>query len=356
MSRKLLRRFDQFRRRHTTGLNASLYGLLGRDKFLLNERLPANQVKRILVVRNNPRIGNMYFLLPFLNALRDLYPTAKIDLMVISQGQANIFEGMPFEKIWVSNFSFERIFEFFKMLRQVRKQPYDLLLMPHGSTTDTIIGGLVHARNKICLWDEEKSRIYRHAIKVDQISPHAARSPLALIEALAGHPLSTVNHHMMLKQQEKDQATFEVNKIKGSRSLCIAYFRGARGNKIIPNEHWHAVRAKFDSAATEPIAWVEILSPDVKEPLTAETRTWQSANLRELGAFLAACDLFICGDTGPLHLADAAGAKCLGLFTATPIEHYGCMGDECLNLTSMQQIDAAGILSSLTPPQLKASH
>lgn len=347
MSRNLLRRFDQFRRRHTEGLNAWLYGLLGRDRFLCNERLAPEQVKRVLVLRNNKRIGNMYFLLPFLNAVRQAYPHAEIDLMVIAPAQAKVFQGMSLANIWVSHFAFASARQFFKTITQCRQRPYDLLLMPHPSSTDIIIGGLVHARNKVSFADPKISKVYPHAITVGHASAHAALTPLALLEPIKTAQLP-VNHLMSLSADEIQAAKSEMARVSENTDTCIAYFRGARGNKIIADQAWLAIRKKFDAAAQKPITWVEILSPDVTEPLVPGTTTWQSADFRRLGAFLAACDLFICGDTGPLHLADAAGARCIGLFTATSPEHYGCLGKQCWNITDIDRIDANHILASVS--------
>ena len=41
------------------------------------------------------------------------------------------------------------------------------------------------------------------------------------------------------------------------------------------------------------------------------------SSLRQLAALLERTDLFVGGDTGPMHLAWAAGSKVLGLFGAT---------------------------------------
>lgn len=346
MSRNLLRRFDQFRRRHTAGFNAWLYGLLGRDKFLCNERLTPEQVKRILVLRNNKRIGNMYFLLPFLSAVRQTYPHADIDLMVIAPSQAKVFEGMSLANIWVSHFAFVSALPLLKTIFKCRQVPYDLLLMPHPSSTDIILGGLIHARNKTSFADPKTSQVYPHSITVDQASPHAALTPLALLEPFATAKLS-VNHLMTFSPDELESAQRERSTLCHDDQLCVAYFRGARGNKIIADEAWLAIRTKFDANSPRSIAWVEILSPDITAPLVAGTTTWQSADFRKLGAFLAACDLFICGDTGPLHLADAAGARCVGIFTATSPKHYGCMGKQCWNITDIDDIDAAAIMARI---------
>lgn len=355
MSRNLLRSLDRVRRRYSTTISTWFYRALGADKFLCSERLTPHEVKHILVLRNNKRIGNMYFLLPFIHALRELFPKATIELMVINASQVQVFKHTGIDQIHVSNFSFASVGAFLKLIGQQRKVVYDLMLMPHGSATDTIIGGLLHARNKVADWSEEKNSIYRHSIKLEHVSKHAALTPLALLQAVSGEPLPALNHHMVLTEAEAERAVNEVAAIRGTAKYCIAYFRGARGNKIIADPSWQTIRQHFDATAPNEIRWIEILSPDVTAPLLAGTSTWQSRDLRQLGAFVAACDLFICGDTGPLHLADAAGARCLGLFTATSPVHYGCLGQTCVNVTDIKLIDPENLLGAIGSDHMKAT-
>lgn len=349
MMRTLLRRFDRFRRDNTEALARWAFRLLGRDRFLLDERLTDDQVRRILVLRNNKRIGNMYFMLPFLNGLRRAYPDAVIELMVINTQQAAIFKHLDIDRVIVSDFSFYTAWQFIKVMREHRRHVYDLLIMPHSSASDTIIGGLIHARNKIAFWGDETSGVYRHSFDVKPNNPHAALSALTLIDELGHRQAETPNHQMVFSDEESVHARELVAKFRGQADYCFAYFRGARGNKIVPDADWARIRKLFDAALDGQISWVEILSPDIRSPLTEGTRTFESADLRQLGCFLKHCNLFICADTGPLHLADAAGARCVGLFTATPIEHYGCLGKQTVNVQDLAKLDANEILTKLIP-------
>jgi len=347
MSRILLRRIDQFRRKYSKTIGRWFYKAIGQDRFLSNERLAHDQIKHILVLRNNKRIGNMYFLLPFMHRLRQLFPAANIELMVIDASQIQVFAHLPIDQIHVSNFSFGKLGPLFKMVRSQRQVVYDLLLMPHGSSTDMVLGALLHARNKVSDYNEQNSHVYRHALEVQRASEHAARTPLDLLRALAPQvPDSPIDHHMALTQAERQTAQQQVAAIRIEHKYCIAYFRGARGNKIIDDTQWRKIREGFDRCSDDPICWIEILSPDITAALGADTRTWQSADLRKLAAFLAACDLFICGDTGPLHLADAAAARCVGLFTATSPLHYGCLGAYSTNITNLDAIDYPHLLKN----------
>jgi ADP-heptose:LPS heptosyltransferase len=64
-----------------------------------------------------------------------------------------------------------------------------------------------------------------------------------------------------------------------------------------------------------------------------------------LSAVLAHVDIFFCADTGPLHLADAAGANCVGLFNVTTPEHFGCLGNRALNIDDIEGLDPFSVLS-----------
>lgn len=44
--------------------------------------LKKDNVKKILIIRNNKRVGNVLFLLPFVKELVIQYPNAKVDLMI----------------------------------------------------------------------------------------------------------------------------------------------------------------------------------------------------------------------------------------------------------------------------------
>jgi ADP-heptose:LPS heptosyltransferase len=57
-------------------------------------------------------------------------------------------------------------------------------------------------------------------------------------------------------------------------------------------------------------------------------------SLPRLAAVAAASDLFLSNDTGPLHLAAAAGARVVGVYTCTRPERTGPWGTEALAVRS----------------------
>ena len=66
----------------------------------------------------------------------------------------------------------------------------------------------------------------------------------------------------------------------------------------------------------------EIVALSRTKPISLAGRT----SLLQLGAVLEKCSLLVSGDTGPLHLATAAGTKVIGLFGAADPGRTGPVG------------------------------
>ncbi|AZL86514.1 lipopolysaccharide heptosyltransferase family protein [Aliivibrio salmonicida] len=236
------------------------------------------------------------------------------------------------------------------MMFEVRKNHYDLVILPNSSSGDTINAALVNATNKVSAYDSKREFIFTHPLIIKDGYKHAALGPLSLLKTM-GHKIDVVtnSHHLVYTAQEKKSAMAIAQKLikDDSQFVTMAFFRGARGSKQLSNECWSRILERFDDAMSNTIQWVEILSPDIESPLREEYDVYQSSNLRELGLVLANLSGFICCDTGPLHLADAAGAKCIGLYTHTNIENFGVLGEKSVNITNIDNFNALSICRSL---------
>lgn len=77
---------------------------------------------------------------------------------------------------------------------------------------------------------------------------------------------------------------------------------------------------------------VDILDPNNTTALKADLQTLSEKNLRTLAAKIANLEAFICGDTGPMHLASASKTPTIALFKTTSPEYYGTLGKKDLSL------------------------
>ena len=102
--------------------------------------------------------------------------------------------------------------------------------------------------------------------------------------------------------------------------------------KLWPPERFATVA---DRLATEHGAAVALLAgPDDGDRVAAFSEAAEMAHpvarmsLREMTAVIAACDLHIGNDTGPMHIADAVGTPVVALFEPTDDVRSGPYGDE----------------------------
>lgn len=339
-----LRKFDQFRRSKTPNLEGVFYRLFNNTANLEKHKLAKDQVKHILVIRNNKRIGNIYFLLPFVRQVRAAYPDARIDMMLNEPWQSSIFDNLDINQFYYSHFSLQGIFKFLRMIKVLRKVTYDLILLPQSSAGDTIITALLDGRNKVSSYHPQRHLICMHSTLMEHPREHAALGPLSVLEGL-GHTIEEpILHTLEFTQDELDRGLQVSQTLRNNQGrVTIAYFRGARGDKLLSENTWLTILSKFEIATNQQVQWVEILCPDISSPIKTGVKTFQTTDLRHLASVLKYLDAFICCDTGPLHLADAAGASCIGLYSHTNPTSFGVIGENTINVVDIENLDASAI-------------
>ena len=342
-----LRNFDRKRRDKMAVLEPVLYHVLKNEKNRESGLLKKEVVKSILIIRNNKRIGNMYFLIPFVKQMRVNYPDAHITLMLNQPWQRDVFSNMGIDDFVFSYFSTRGMYSFVRSMRELRKKAYDLVVLPYSSVEDTMICSMLSAKNKVATFNPRRNAAFTHTFKKDDERMHAALSSLYLIPLMGNELSLPICHHLEWTQQELDDGVVAKQNLYQGSKLCIAYFRGARGNKCLSDAAWLSILNKFENDSNDNIEWVEILSPDITAPLKDGTLTFRSNDMRHLASCLKNMDAFICCDTGPLHLADAAGVHCIGLFNKTNPTVFGVLGEHSINVENIVYLDVRDILRNV---------
>lgn len=342
------RNIDRARRNKMCSLEPLLYRLIRNNSRLDPEHLPKKQVQRILIMRSNKRIGNALFLIPFVRQVVSTYPGAQIDLMLSKPCQGQFFEGLGIRNIHYALFSVRGLFQWLITIQKLKKKQYDLLLAPVCSASDSIVAAMLNAKNKVSSYNEKRLLAFPHALRFEQTYSHSALNQLPLLQRLGNQLTFPLRHELSFTDTALAKAHLLSRKYIGDNDgINIAFFRGARGSKKLTDKQWVNILANFESELGEKINWTEILSPDIQIPLRDEMKNFTTKNMRLLGAFLTNFDGFICCDTGPLHLADAAGAKCIGIYTDTSPKTYGLLGHQCVYITDINNFDVNEIASKL---------
>ena len=81
---------------------------------------------------------------------------------------------------------------------------------------------------------------------------------------------------------------------------------------------------------------LQVRAPDQPEPIAADIASVAIAELDVLAALLSRLDGFVAADSGPMHLAAAAGVPVVGLFKATAPASYAPLGPGCTALEASE--------------------
>lgn len=299
--------------------------------------LNKEEIKSIVIIRPNYRIGNLIFLTPLINELGTHLPHAKIDVIVGMKLAGKILEPMPNvdKVIDIPRKLLLQPLDMFRYIRQARAKKYDLAInMSGGSTSAQIVTALVKAKYKASFYDK---KLWTHFTHVQERGlKHYKHMGLESLEFLRffgiDFPKEQPTLDIKLTQAEKEEAKngltqlLKENHISAEKKI-IAIFRNARFDKKISDAWWSEWLDALQKE-DENVVVIDILSPDIPKKLNEKVLEYSNKNLRVLGAFFQACNLYVSADTGPMHLAVASGAKVLALFNKTNMEVYGALGEK----------------------------
>lgn len=299
------------------------------------------QIRRILLVRLD-LIGDVILSLPAARALRRAYPDATIDMLVQPSAApvltaerdaiANVLTCNPYR--WLNPLALLRPStwrEAAQVIRKLRAGRYDLAISVSGDM-NSIFTRLSGAQRRIgyageaypfLLTDPIPGARYRH-------HQHEVRYVLALAEA-AGATIQPNDAQLLLHTrpdvaQRAAELLQRARATTGAHGPAIAIHVGARNGqaKRWPPAH---IAALSDRLITEldalvlltgapneaPLAWTALQASTSGKIVNLTGKT----TIPELIALIAAADVVVSGDSGPMHIACAVATPVVALHGPT---------------------------------------
>jgi ADP-heptose:LPS heptosyltransferase len=279
-------------------------------------------VRKIAVLRANG-LGDLVFALPALEALRAAYPDAEVVLLG-REWQAALLGARPSpvdrcvavpvaRGVWEDPGSEEDPAEVADFVGRMREERFDLALQLHGGGRHSnplmaAFGARVSAGS--CTPD---------APRLDRWVPYVYLQPEVLryleLVGLVGAP--AVGLEPRLAVTDADRAAAEEVLPASAGPLALLHPGASDVRRRWPAERFAAVG---DALAARG-ACVLVNGGPAERGLVAEVVAAMAADalpvelgLDRLLGVLAACDVVVANDTGPLHVAAAVGAPTAGLF------------------------------------------
>jgi lipopolysaccharide heptosyltransferase II len=296
-------------------------------------------VRRILVVRVD-LLGDTVLSLPAVRALRRAYPAAAIDMLVqpstagILAGDPDLAEVIAFNPhVWRSPAALVRPGtwrETLRVVRRLRASRYDLAISVSGDI-GSIVTRLSGARRRFGYATEA----YRHFL-TDPVPGgrylerrHEVQYVLALAQAAGG---VVAPEDVLLRLHVQPEAAHSIARLlqaqrdaTGARGPVIVLHPGAQNGqaKRWPAGHLAALAGRLSreldamvvlTGAAGDAPLVRAILRHVRVPVA---NLVGQTSLPELVALLAASDLVISGDSGPVHIACAVQTPVVALYGPT---------------------------------------
>ena len=290
--------------------------------FLRKTIVPSKrEIKRLLFLRHD-RIGDMVLSTAALKALRRGYPHAKITVLASERNfdilkhnpnvdEVLIYKGIP----W--------------FLREIRPRGYDLVIDPFVAyeLKQALMTYLSGGKYRIG-FEEAGREVFFNVGGPATSPPKRMVDHLLDLAVLAGGKREGCEPEVFLSDTEIQWANDAlVEKEIRAHDLIIAIHPGAH----YPSQRWPAERfgelsrTILERGEAQVILLgsqaEEVLLHDVKKIAGDGIQVFSDLKLRDLMALINRCDLLVCNNSGPLHIASALKVPTVSMVgpTVTPL-------------------------------------
>lgn len=298
------------------------------------------EAQRILVVEYW-NLGDIIMELPFLQNLRLQYPNAHIALLTspkcvpLIANQGLVDEIIVVRVPWAQHYSRWRKYnpfspfwiEFLRTLVLLRAQKFDLAFTARADIRENFILWLVNVRRRVGYAFGGGGFLLTDTATPDLARPHFSNRWLRLLEQL-GKPILTRQPHLCLKEEEQQWAEqYLAERGVKAEEFIVAIHPGARSAiRQWGEKNFVAVAEQLSDRFPVKILWFQDPG-QVSSVLKPRQGVYLSLPLRQFMAVLQRCNMFICNDSGPMHIATALHVPVVGIFGPTEPTWFGPLGE-----------------------------
>jgi len=333
-------------------------------------RLVQLEPSRVCIIKPSS-LGDVIHALPILAALRARWPSSHL-AWVVNHTFQDVLRGHPdVDELIVYNRTTTAIDPLgigatAGLLRKLGSGRFDLTIDLQGLLRSGLMTAATRAKVRVGVADAREGArwFYTDLIDAPRLGLHAVER-IQRVAAALNTDASKPQFNLPIQEADRQWARAV---LEGVPSPRIVLNVGARWpTKRWPPEHFAAVGRRaatklgagliaVGSAADQPLVdrLSRILRPLPIVDLCGRTR------IMELAALAAESDLVISNDTGPLHLAAAAGARVVGIYTCTSPKLTGPFGPRVATVQScvwcapsfIKKCDRLECMSELSPDRV----
>ncbi|MFI1744015.1 glycosyltransferase family 9 protein [Thalassobellus sediminis] len=327
------KRINSIRRKITHSLTKNIGSSYSEPKI---GSLNASDIKRVLIIRPNHRLGNQLLLTPIVQEVINTFPGCKIDLFVKGGVAYPVFENYAeIDKIiQLPRKPFSNLFKYAKSWLSIKKETYDLVINgDKNSSSGRLLTNLAKASIKIFgEANEDIAKLHKDYQHISKYPVYNLRDYLAKI----GFPKNE-NQVPLLDIKLNDSELSNGKKIldeiikNDRKTICI--YTNATGDKCYSEAWWLTFYERLQKEFPN-YNIIEMLPIENISKINFKAPNFYSKDIREMGAIIKNASVFLAADNGVMHLASASLTPTVGFFSITNENIYAPYGNGSIALNT----------------------
>lgn len=294
-------------------------------------------VKKIGVYIGVPGLGDLIFIIPLFRALKRLFPGAKTIFIgkLLHEYVRPVFDNCPYidELLEYHFYEAKSLSDHLRFVRELRRGRFDLLVDTQRKLVPSALVAMGGARYVVSY---SAGGIFSD-FRVE--TPERAKRHTADISLDLSRALGAKDPPLELEIGIPDENRRYAERFYSERGVApgglLVGFIPSAGH---PSRRWNSrqfgrladmlgkeMKAQiicFGSLSDKPV--IDEIILNTSAPVIVED--FERKSILDSAALMARCDVIVGVDSGPLHVADAAGVPCIGLYGPTLPDRFGLLG------------------------------
>ncbi len=316
------------------------------------------QIERILVVELW-NIGDVVLAMPFLAQLRALFPAARITMLArphaktILAGTGFVDEFIETELGWTESATrFNPLGynwgELRRVRRELRDRRFDIAFKCRMHVREHLVLAVSGAKRRVAFAFGYGDRVLTDAIPIGDPNRHKAADWLELLKPFGG-PVARKASHLNVGDAERRWATVFLDSHGVSANDRVV---GIHPGASVAGKRWPLdgfVEVAAAIAHRSDVRVLAFVEPGGYGDSVARVEGVIAAkvNLRELVALIQRCDVLVCNDSGPMHIAGALGVPTVSVFGSGIQQWFSPLGEGHRVLTDIAYITTSQVLDAV---------
>ena len=283
-------------------------------------------IKKMLIIRADG-IGDMLNATPAMALLRQNYPSAEITVLARPLN-APVLNGNPdVDRILIydKRDKHRGIKNKLKFFNSIRLEKFDLVVVLHTATIPNFIAYISGAQHRLGRYQKgfRSTLTHKWRGKYRKGETHEVDRNLELVQLICeGEGVRKLVFNLMPDESADAEALLKSWKICNGKSLIGIHPGGSSFDKRWPEKNYAELADKLTNRYDANILLLrgpdEVeLTHKICDAMQRHATVYAPKTIRELGAILSQCDLVVCNDSGPMHLAAALNVPTVAVFGPT---------------------------------------